>query len=339
MVERGDYEGTALVESSIDASTSISNAEVHISTPQLPWFNEMTLPHASFNPQTETAYIDPLSSDGMIDFTKGFEREDDATMGRLLAMESVLTERDEISALQQVQSPVTVEASCNSPATKKHEEAALVESASSVSHAELLASLQSNCFWQGGNTQPEVPQPATFHERKQLPFVPPPKEKPGRHPTASQDFVDLSSLVDASPEEVRKLFRASRDDVMTQINLYWVNYRYLLKTMEERIHKILNDRGVKIKRRKRMGPEVPALEKKEIRAQRNRERSQALRKHQKQRLAYLEGYAEQLKVYNSATKSLINCVLEDEAMLPLLHAYFTENECSESLLSFLSNGK
>lgn len=137
-------------------------------------------------------------------------------------------------------------------------------------------------------------------------------------------------------DEVRNWFQATKEDMTRKIGVFWRKYRPILHANAEKAQTLVNRRGVKMKRRKRMGANLSAIEKKEIRAQRNRERSQALRRHQKQRLLDLENVTEELKTYNKAMKSLINCLLEHEAALPKLNHYLTYHNCSEQLLSFLN---
>ncbi|KAI0560056.1 hypothetical protein FGB62_127g021 [Gracilaria domingensis] len=142
------------------------------------------------------------------------------------------------------------------------------------------------------------------------------------------------ALGNISPKAVRTLLRASGDDIVSKIELYWSHFHdYRVST--ERAARLLREKSVRFERRKRMGPEVPAIEKKAIRAQRNRERSQALRRYHKQRMGDLEAASGQLKLYNSVAKSFINCLLEEPQSLGLVREYFTSHECSEELLTYL----
>lgn len=337
MVDGDVLRGSALIERPTDAPTSSANYEAQSSGPHFTWLHEIPTSQSSLYPPGDSSYMDPLSNNGMIDFATAFEGENDATIGRLLALEPPISECEEIPVFHNVQSPVTIEASSYSADKEKLGNVSQEDCTSSASYFELPASLQGQYLRPGGNTHTEMDRSSPFARKGLSRMLTPFNCNPKEYTKPAHDFLNPSHLVGASPQQVRQIFRATRSNMVLCIRQYWEHYSCLLTGLEERIQKLIKDRGVKIKRRKRMGPEVPAIEKKEIRAQRNRERSQALRKHQKQRLLDLEGYGEQLKEYNSATKSLINCVMEDEGVLPLLQAYFTENECSETLLSFLSN--
>lgn len=158
-------------------------------------------------------------------------------------------------------------------------------------------------------------------------------ESKGELVNTERTFQILASM---QADEVRNWFHASEADTTEKIGAFWRNSRPFLHATAERAKTLVSHRGVKMKRRKRMGPNISAIEKKEIRAQRNRERSQALRRHQKQRLLDLESITEELKTYNKALKSLINCLLEREVALPKLNEFFASEECSELLLSFMN---
>lgn len=67
---------------------------------------------------------------------------------------------------------------------------------------------------------------------------------------------------------------------------------------------LLNDGGIRLERRKRMGICVAAEHKRAVRAQRNRERSHALRRHHKRRLALLERATAALHIQNTALRAL-----------------------------------
>lgn len=132
------------------------------------------------------------------------------------------------------------------------------------------------------------------------------------------------------------LFDATERDIVPKLRAFWARYN-AFHNLSARVQAALSTTSVRMSRRRRIASDVPAVDKKIIRAQRNRERSQALRRHQKLRTARLREVNEQLRVYNSALRSVINCVLEDQAALPLLQVYFTENCCSEAMLSFLNH--
>lgn len=303
-------------------------------SPSLPWENEETLNHQPFNlqPECPSLYIDPLSFDGATTLPFGLGAHNDAAISRILAIGS-----GDINLFNPVPSPVSVEAPFSGAGFAVKCRVVDVETSSSVSHFELPAGLVGQCTVK--EAIPKDYQLKSSLEAGNTPekIVLTPITEVNNNEMLADGFVDPNRFAKASTDEVRRILRISGCDLVFKISQYWCHYHQFLKKMEERVYHLLKDRGVKIKRRKRMGPEVPAFEKKEIRAQRNRERSQSLRKHHKQRLMDLEGAGEQMRVYNSATRSLINCVLEDEAALPLLHTYFTKNEYSESLLSYLSN--
>lgn len=143
-------------------------------------------------------------------------------------------------------------------------------------------------------------------------------------------------LASMQTEEIRNWFHASDADITEKIGAFWRNYQPLLRATVEGAQSLVSRRGVKMKRRKRIGANLSAIEKKEIRAQRNRERSQALRRHQKQRLLDLESITEELKTYNKALKSLINCLFENDVALPRLNEFFTSEKCSELLVGFMN---
>lgn len=316
----------------------ISHVGTQQTEPHLPWLNEMAVNQNLFMLQPDCTYIDPLGYDGAVDFSSGLGEENDASIGRILALES-----GEINSFQPIPSPVTIEAPFPSAGSGMKCGSVEIEAASSVSHLELPASLlPASLLGQSSLKEHSI---KIYHSQSAPVDANDIDKNVGTlniNYNCTSVFIDEigdpTRFAKASTEEVRKIFRTSGCDFALRISQYWCHYQQLLQTMEQRVHQILNDRGVKIKRRKRMGPEVPAIEKKEIRAQRNRERSQALRRHHKKRLSDLEEAGEQMRVYNSATRALINCVLEHESALPLLHNYFTENDCSENLLAFLSNG-
>ncbi|CAN8062379.1 unnamed protein product [Agarophyton chilense] len=143
-----------------------------------------------------------------------------------------------------------------------------------------------------------------------------------------------SALGNKSPEQVRSLLRATGGDIVSKIELYWSHF-HDYRVSVERAGRLLREKSVRFERRKRMGPDVPAIEKKAIRAQRNRERSQALRRYHKQRMTDLETVSGQLKLYNSVARSLINCLLEEPQSLELVQEYFRSHECSEEFLTYL----
>lgn len=155
-------------------------------------------------------------------------------------------------------------------------------------------------------------------------------------PFLNEEQLSPAFLGKKSSEEVRHLFHANEYDIVPKLHNYWEVYKRF-HNMKNHVQDVLENTGVKMTRRRRIASDIPALEKKQIRAQRNRERSQALRRHQKLRSARLAETNEQLMLYNSATRSLINCILEDKAALPLLQHYFAENKCSEAMLSFLNH--
>lgn len=152
--------------------------------------------------------------------------------------------------------------------------------------------------------------------------------------TSQIEILHPRALEDVSPKAVRALLRSNGDDIVSKIELYWTHFQDYQITAE-RAGKVLKEKSVRFERRKRMGPEVPAIEKKAIRAQRNRERSQALRRYHKQRMSELEDVDRKLKTYNAVAKSLVNCLLEEPQSLKLVQEYFSTHECNEELLTFL----
>lgn len=164
------------------------------------------------------------------------------------------------------------------------------------------------------------PEPVTQHEPKASP-----------HAT----YPNASMLNAKAPHEVFRIFRASSADIVEKMSSDWSRFRGETMAVGERISKLLSDRGIRLKRRKRMGAEVPATEKKAIRAQRNRERSQALRRHHKHRLGSLEGACQELEVENGAARSMIQCLLEQEGGEQLLQQYVISSERGQELAQFL----
>lgn len=307
--------------------------EVQVPGLALPWLNEGLLNQNLFMSQPEcTNVVDSLWYDGPVELCP--ELENHSAPAKLCAFES-----GEVCSFQPIPSPVTTEApspllnvrnKCNSDAT---------EASSKISHVESPTSLQGQTVSNESTAYFSHSQEAYIMGNDVHGILDSTKGQYDCPFWFSSGMEDPISFDGASTDDVRRILQSSDCDLFPRICEYWSHYHQFLRGMEVKVNQILNDRGVKIKRRKRMGPEVPAIEKKEIRAQRNRERSQALRKHNKQRLGSLERAVEKLRSYNSATRSLVNTVLEHEAALPLLQSYFTENECSENLLAFLSNGR
>lgn len=146
--------------------------------------------------------------------------------------------------------------------------------------------------------------------------------------------LDPAVLHKKKPKQVRLLLSADNQSIVSKINQYWQE-NPIFQSLADQVSVQLNGRAIKLQRRKRMGAEVPPSEKKAIRAQRNRERSQALRKYHKNRMINLEEADRALTVYNSATRSLINCLLEEAPCLQLIETYFEGPNCSEQVIAFL----
>eukprot|EP00178_Gracilaria_changii_P024639 TRINITY_DN743_c0_g4_i2.p1 TRINITY_DN743_c0_g4~~TRINITY_DN743_c0_g4_i2.p1 ORF type:complete len:587 (+),score=55.16 TRINITY_DN743_c0_g4_i2:3348-5108(+) len=154
--------------------------------------------------------------------------------------------------------------------------------------------------------------------------------QPGPH----IEILHPNALRDKSPKAVRSLLRATGGDIVSKIDLYWSHF-HDFRVSAEQAGRLLREKSVRFERRKRMGPEISAIEKKAIRAQRNRERSQALRRYHKQRMRALEVVSGQLKLNNAVARSLIHCLLEEPRSLELVQEYYSSHECSEELLTYL----
>lgn len=116
--------------------------------------------------------------------------------------------------------------------------------------------------------------------------------------------VSVQALSGTSVGEVIQIFTRPPVDTYTRISTFW-KLHVDNRTVRERVEKLLDDGGIRLERRKRMGAKIAPEEKKAIRAQRNRERSQALRRHHKRRLALLEEANKHLQVENGAIKAMI----------------------------------
>lgn len=73
---------------------------------------------------------------------------------------------------------------------------------------------------------------------------------------------------------------------------------------------LLHDGGIRLERRKRLSSGVAPDFKREVRAQRNRERSHALRRHHKRRLALLDEASAALQVHNRALRVLAKTIIK-----------------------------
>lgn len=154
--------------------------------------------------------------------------------------------------------------------------------------------------------------------------------------TSDKKLLQLKILDRKSCADFRDVLGATDQNIVMKIEEYWRNYKRY-DHIEEKVIKLLNETSLRLKRRRRLGSDMPESQKKQIRALRNRERSQAIRGHLRQRLQGLEVVNEQLRICNSAIRLMINCLLEDETALAVLYKYLESHKCSESMFSFLSH--
>ncbi len=130
-----------------------------------------------------------------------------------------------------------------------------------------------------------------------------------RSRTAGHGFgrISYQLLNGREPMEVVNLFRCPSSDPFSRLAHFW-KICCETSTIRKHVMRLLDDGGIRLERRKRMATRIPPEEKKAIRAQRNRERSQALRRHQKRRLALLEEANRHLAVENGAIKAMVLAV-------------------------------
>lgn len=88
----------------------------------------------------------------------------------------------------------------------------------------------------------------------------------------------------------------------------WVAQRSVAPARDA-LNALLNDGGIRLERRKRLNAGVAADFKREVRAQRNRERSHALRRHHKRRLALIDEASAALQTHNRALRVLSKTII------------------------------
>lgn len=142
-----------------------------------------------------------------------------------------------------------------------------------------------------------------------------------------------------NPQEIFNLIWVSEGNIYTNLRKLWEEYQPNVLRTAERAQYLVEARGVKMERRPRVKPGVSAIEKKQIRAQRNRERSQALRRYTKKRLAELHKAKVDIRKCNIILKMFINLFLEDEKAYAKLNQFFASDRCSTELMAFLDCNK